>query len=483
LINARSLKNKSLQLDLLLSENLYDVICVTETWLDDSILDCSLTKDYDYTLLRKDRKTLGGGVCIFAKTYLNCTIVKLPEQFSNLECLVLDTHSRKSRFRLVLCYNPPSHDINVSKTLSNFVKWSCDIDYPLFIVGDFNLPNIHWGKNIIPTDKCSHVFWKTVVSLGLTQLVTQPTRENNILDLVLTPFPNLCSSIKMLPPFSLSCDHNQICFDLLVCNYTAPNLNTPNFNRGDYISFSNYLNQFDWETTFSGCITVNSFYKQFLDIINMGISNFIPIYGRKTNRKSYPKNIKKLQREKLDLWRKLKTDNSDTNKNAYKTVCHNITREIYNHECITERNLITTNSKNNFYKFMASRLQHRKLIPPLSFGNNLNISDSEKANAFNLCFAESFTEDDKKVPDFSLSKKPSSNISTVNITTHDIRSAILNLKLSNSSGPDGLPAILIKKALRLNSHTTTKNLPGIIANRNHPRYMAGSNCYTHIQKR
>ena len=68
----------------------------------------------------------------------------------------------------------------------------------------------------------------------LCQLVTEPTRDNNILDLVLTNDPQLVSSLNVLEQFSTS-DHNAILFK--IC-YSA-NQNAP---LADYIEFIEYFN-------------------------------------------------------------------------------------------------------------------------------------------------------------------------------------------------------------------------------------------------
>ena len=64
-LNARSIVNKIKELELLvLSEN-DDIVAITETWLNATILDSELNID-GYTLLRKDRidNKRGGGVAL-----------------------------------------------------------------------------------------------------------------------------------------------------------------------------------------------------------------------------------------------------------------------------------------------------------------------------------------------------------------------------------------------------------------------------------
>ena len=64
--------------------------------------------------------------------------------------------------------------------------------------GDFNLPDINWENSEIvgrtyPID-INQAFLDTFNDAGLRQIVKEPTRGNNILDLFLTNCPDLINS-------------------------------------------------------------------------------------------------------------------------------------------------------------------------------------------------------------------------------------------------------------------------------------------------
>ena len=70
LLNARSLRNKVLDLQALLLEDYFPMIAITETWLDSSFLDFELGLN-DYCVHRKDRQDRrGGGVLLAVHTEL-----------------------------------------------------------------------------------------------------------------------------------------------------------------------------------------------------------------------------------------------------------------------------------------------------------------------------------------------------------------------------------------------------------------------------
>ena len=65
--NARSLRDKLPSLHSVLYCGLYDVVCVTETWLNAVYSDSLLDPKSAYHIYRCDRQSLhpSGGVCIF----------------------------------------------------------------------------------------------------------------------------------------------------------------------------------------------------------------------------------------------------------------------------------------------------------------------------------------------------------------------------------------------------------------------------------
>ena len=84
-----------------------------------------------------------------------------------------------------------------------------------FIIGgDFNLPGIMWGDSVTIKDTPSYGsqmntrFVEISESLGLTQIVEEPTREGNILDLILVTSPDRCQKVDVIPGSS---DHDAVC--------------------------------------------------------------------------------------------------------------------------------------------------------------------------------------------------------------------------------------------------------------------------------
>ena len=101
----------------------------------------------------------------------------------------------------------------------------------IWIAGDFNLPDIDWksmsvATSIYPT-RLNKFLLDTIQELDLEQVVNFPTRQDNILDLVLTSHPSLVNRCKPLPGIS---DHDIVLID---ANVRATRTRTPKRNMED----------------------------------------------------------------------------------------------------------------------------------------------------------------------------------------------------------------------------------------------------------
>lgn len=88
----------------------------------------------------------------------------------------------------------------------------------MFLVGDFNYPNIQWLHSTLlvePASAEASCFLDVCSIFNLSQLVYQPTRvtpkTSSLLDLVLTSAPDIISSITHIPGLS---DHDVLQFSL-----------------------------------------------------------------------------------------------------------------------------------------------------------------------------------------------------------------------------------------------------------------------------
>ena len=125
-----------------------DVICVSETWLNNSISNEDILHS-GFTIYRKDRKDrYGGGVLVAIKTDSFKSVKEFSpngEEFEDLEIVSAELRTvTEKNFLFCCCYRPPNADLGWMDKFKTFLDTICDLYENVVIAGDFNLPNIPW---------------------------------------------------------------------------------------------------------------------------------------------------------------------------------------------------------------------------------------------------------------------------------------------------------------------------------------------------
>ena len=94
----------------------YDVICLNETWLDNSVNNHEVDLD-GYDLICKDRNGHGGGVAMFVCNTVNYKIRSdiMPESLETVKIVI--TKPKAESFLLNTWYRPPNVSVNIFKEL------------------------------------------------------------------------------------------------------------------------------------------------------------------------------------------------------------------------------------------------------------------------------------------------------------------------------------------------------------------------------
>ena len=114
---------------------------------------------------------------------------------------------------LYLCsfYRPPSSDIEYLEKLNTSLNRIDSSNPIIWLAGDFNLPHIDWESDSV-AQKCNNrAIHQQLLDIGsnhfLQQMVTSPTRNNNILDLFFTNNDSFVNRVETLPGMS---DHDAV---------------------------------------------------------------------------------------------------------------------------------------------------------------------------------------------------------------------------------------------------------------------------------
>ena len=185
-VNFQSIKTKQHLLSNLIDSTRPDIIFGTETWIDNSIKDSQIFPP-GFNIYRTDRNLSGGGVLIAVKdTYITTAVPELHTDCEIVWCK-LELVGHKSIY-LSTFYNPKTSNEEGYKQFGNSVERASRITNAYIIgAGDFNLPGWDWKNNTLKPNTAysniHHNFTDILDDHGLNQVVVEPTRGLNVLDL------------------------------------------------------------------------------------------------------------------------------------------------------------------------------------------------------------------------------------------------------------------------------------------------------------
>ena len=214
-INFQSIKNKVAELHMRLEFDNPDVILGTETWLNKSVSNSEIFPE-NYSVFRNDRDPnvkgqTHGGVLIAVKSNTTCT--QRYDLSEENESVWIEIQIEGAKPVLVGCfYRPPNSDRDYLATLRNSMD-NVNVDQysNVWLGGDFNLGDIIWDTQAVKVGAQKATMCRDMIDIandyGFEQVVTEPTRGDNILDLFFTKNPSLVIRSSTIPGIS---DHDGI---------------------------------------------------------------------------------------------------------------------------------------------------------------------------------------------------------------------------------------------------------------------------------
>jgi len=452
LINARSLCNKRVELHHFMVTDSPDVLLVTESWLTPEYSSTLLADPKCYSLLRNDRSSLGGGVCVFIKSGIDFVSVDVPSAFNDLELLVFDILGVHIKYRFILSYCAPGSLVNNITLLTKAIDHFCLSDSSVVLCGDFNLPHINWACLNSDSDSISSHFIDCVQENAMVQHVNCATRKNNILDLVFTNDPFLIHDVNVDVPFSTS-DHSRVNFKLSFYNSVFLSKNDKiftDYSAVDWVSFNEYFMNINWSDVYSNAVDGDQLWSAFSSTLNNVILQFAPIsikHVRKSAACSYPKNIRKLISKKSLLWKKAKKFNTKQLCDSYRDCAHAVRKAIHAHTYRLESKLIESGDVGSFYRYVNKKLSSRSGVGCLKLADGSITNDPRiKADLLNNYFASVFTVDDGSCHKLPCRVASGEHLSSVLFTESKVLKKFRKIKPGTAPGPDGFQATLLKHA-------------------------------------
>ena len=213
-LNIQSLRAKHTALECFLAEvNDFDVLCFSETWLNDFNFQCYNFTNYNH--LSSVRQKRCGGTSIFIKNHHHYTLrddikTKLWED-STFEIVIAELRKLPTNFLIACVYRSPNSNINkFLRLLESLFDIAINENKLLLIGGDFNI-------DILQTSSNTHDLMSALLTSNFNSLIHLPTRvtdhSSTCLDNFITNIPNINSTGVLQTDIS---DHYPIFVDLAI---------------------------------------------------------------------------------------------------------------------------------------------------------------------------------------------------------------------------------------------------------------------------
>lgn len=471
--NVRGLRTKCLNLyNNILAEN-YDILLLTETWLQSDVLDSEVC-DARYDVFRCDRdltlcgKGGGGGVMIGARRELRASRVdEWKSDTAESLCVRIPAVSLTSLCDLfiIIVYTPPNYGgfsariDNVLENISNLLDKnpSCHC----LLVGDFNLPIIKWeadgytiqqGSTELQT--CAANLLDQLHFLGFLQYNFISNSKNNILDLCFSNLPlNIIQPAQPLTKIDIY--HPPLIIDILDLKYnTFKEKNNARymFHRGNYEELNKYLSNIDWQSIFtleSIEDDVSAFYETLQECCDL----FIPLSGSSSSRSHYPKwysrALIKIISNKNKMHKKWKRFQNPRDYDEFSLLRDRV--KAVQSQCFKEftgkAEKIVRHNPKYFWTYVKSKKKCSSYPKEFSYNDEKFSEGQNICNAFNTFFESVFTASRSynNNPSVSSSHNISCNdaISNIDISPSIIEKLLCKLDKSKGAGFDGIPPLFL----------------------------------------
>ncbi len=186
-----------------------------------------------YTMFYKDRENRrGGGVALYVRDTLQCCMNNRIKTNNKAESIWVDIKEGSQSVVLGVVYRPPTSTEEINTSLWQELNRAGRYSH-VCVVGYFNFRNIDWSLTV--GNKEAEEFLKVIQGNFLKQVVVEPTRGSNIIDLILANRKEAVTQVEVGGQLG-NIDHREIRYNLKL-EETFRRKNTskiPDFRRADF---------------------------------------------------------------------------------------------------------------------------------------------------------------------------------------------------------------------------------------------------------
>ena len=279
------------------SDLAFDCLLITETWLNDSVIDSELFHSH-YSVVRSDRRfgtvgrATGGGVLLALNnkyTYSVVDVDHIARAVPLIDLVLCKCFFGAFAVFVAVVYIPPNTSLD---DLNLFVDALAVIllDHPVLFVGDFNLPNYRTGSGGGLREQVLDGF---VRSLDLVQRNNIANHNNRLLDLVFASKQLICPASRAeFPLVPEDAHHPALTLECRVVLHRSENFPQSSnarycFRRANYLQLYEDLCCADW-TPVLAANDVDESLSRFYKILYDNMNRSIPTVSPRSSRVKYP---------------------------------------------------------------------------------------------------------------------------------------------------------------------------------------------------
>ena len=472
----------------------HQIIILTESWTKGNYEKEILRHFPGYNIRKIDRSydpekndpnqlKTGGGTLVL--TSEDIPITPTGQSFSNGNCEVCIVELKTINTLLISMYRPSGKNFSFVKyseamtRIRTYLQTNEDQhkEKHILLAGDFNFPPkiVTWKDSqlgLIPDFsggqseqmKAFEQLLEIVEENNMEQMVNQPTRGKNILDLIFTNQPHLfkeCSTSNIKP----QSDHNLINFkmsapkDFRTMKDPQPTIPTPqiatfNFKEADDTTFKEKLKEVDWKTTLEvgegEGKKIETLAERFTQkIVDIAIEAKVPRYkeknvsgaGTKYHQKIVDKRRKLIRQsnqlhcreaDRVDLQKKIEDLNmkiQKSNEDERKKIEDKVIKDM------------KTNTQ-AFFKYANKNRRQQTRVGPLKQGNKYYGGSPEMARILSDQYKSVFSEPLTTYANENYSTNSYPKMKEITLDRRMFEDAMKEIKPQSAPGPDGVPAYL-----------------------------------------
>lgn len=438
-LNVRSLSKNFQEFRDHVEQNKYDVIAVTETWLSTKLSNDNF-RILNYSMIRKDRDSLGGGVAFYVKNPLKFSRTNYDTLNQNFEHLWIRITIDHKKFLVGVIYKN-KYDatfIDNFEDVISLISPDCD---QLLCLGDFNI-------NLLNFDNKAKRFLSAIESYGLYQIITAPTRVSktslSLLDLIIVSDKNIYSSCGV-KDIHIS-DHALVYCELpcIAGSQDTTFRTSRDFSQFDYDSFYADLQSIRWEVIYR-----MSDINQKVTLFNTILTNLLNAHAPyKTYRFTKPfapwltDNIKKMMSIRDAALKRYRVNKSPNTWEYYKSLRNYTNLAVKNEKKAYIQHFVRTNPSKNIWKSLNKLGVYAKVKTNLP----ANLDEPNLINDYFISVFQNADVPNGNIIDYynSSIKTGLSNKFSFALTNYEEVVNILNTIKTNAIGSDGINIKLIK---------------------------------------